>query len=200
MCKEKKEKKNTQPLPEAENKSKTQEESAEEGIQEITILKAEYEELRNKAGEKDELWDKYLRLYADYDNAKKHWDKRTQELLKFGNFRILKEFITVLDEIEAAKVSLANSEKEHFAKGIEMICTKIKNILEKEGVRQIPALDKPFDPHLHEVLFFEERKDLEEHTIIEVIQQGYSYEDKILRPAKVKVSVKKIDNKEEKTD
>ena len=52
----------------------------------------------------------------------------------------------------------------------------------------IEAKAKIFDPHQHEALFFEERDDLAEHTIIEVIQQGYAYEDKILRPAKVKVS------------
>ena len=151
----------------------------------------EYEELKKKAAERDETWEKYLRLYAEYDNSKKLWEKNKAELLKFGNFRILKEFVSVLDEIDAALLNLSDGheDKDH-TQGLKMIYKKIKDILLKEGVRPIEAKGKRFDPHLHEALFFEEKDDLEEHTVIEVIQQGYTYEDKVLRPAKVKVSLK----------
>ena len=80
-------------------------------------------------------------------------------------------------------------DKEKIQQGLEMIHSKFKNFLEKEGLKEIDTQGK-FNPHFHEALFFEERQDLEEHTIIEVIQKGYLYEDKVLRTAKVKVSVK----------
>ncbi|HEC70032.1 MAG TPA: nucleotide exchange factor GrpE [Candidatus Omnitrophica bacterium] len=156
----------------------------------ITVLKKEFEDLEKRAKEKDALWDKYLRLYAEYENSKKAWQKQKEELLKFANFRILKEFVTFLDEIEVALNSLENIlDKEKIQQGLEMIHSKLKNFLEKEGLREIDTQGK-FNPHFHEALFFEERQDLEEHTIIEVIQKGYLYEDKVLRTAKVKVSVK----------
>ena len=87
----------------------------------MKISKQEHAELTAKAKERDELWDKYLRLHADYDNAKKVWDKQKSDLLKFGNFRILKEFVTVLDEIEAAFTSLGeeHKDKDHTA-GLKM--------------------------------------------------------------------------------
>ena len=113
------------------------------------------------------------------------------ELLRFGNFRILKEFISVLDEIDAALLHIHDEHKDKdHTQGLKMIYKKIKDVLLKEGLKLIEAKDKRFDPHLHEALFFEEKEDLEEHTVIEVIQQGYSYEGKVFRPAKVKVSLK----------
>ena len=167
----------------------------------IVLSKKEHEELKEKANQKDEAGDKYLRLYAEYENSRKMWTKQRQELLKFGNFRILKEFIVILDEIEAA-LSNAKEHSPDFNKGFEMIYKKMKEILLKEGLKLIEAQGKQFDPHLHEALFFEERDDLPEYTILEVIQQGYQYEDKVLRPTKVKVSLKPRikDNKEEKAE
>ncbi|MFC1514985.1 nucleotide exchange factor GrpE, partial [Candidatus Omnitrophota bacterium] len=70
----------------------------------------------------------------------------------------------------------------------------------KEGLQPIEANGKKFDPHLHEALFFEEKEALPEHTIIEVIQQGYTYEGKVLRPAKVKVSLKPRQKESERTE
>jgi molecular chaperone GrpE len=157
----------------------------------VTLAQKEYEELKSKAQEKDETWAKYLRLYAEYDNSKKLWEKNKVEILKFGNFRILKEFVSVLDEIDAALLNMHDEHKDKdHTQGLKMIYKKIKDVLLREGLKPIEAKNKPFDPHLHEALFFEEKEDLEEHTVIEVIQQGYSYEDKVLRPAKVKVSLK----------
>ncbi len=160
-----------------------------EKSKEITLSLKEYEELKKAAGERDSFYDKYVRLYADYENSRRIWEKQKQELFKFGNFRILKDFAVVLDELEAALLSLKDKSAEEV-KGLKMIYTKIKELLSKEGLNQIEAEKKIFDPHLHEALCFEERDDLEEHSVIEVIQQGYRYGDKLLRPAKVKVSIK----------
>jgi len=182
-----------------DHKEKPAEESGEDKLKEVVMSRKDYEELQRKGGEKDELWDKYLRLYADYDNSKKLWEKQRQELLKFGNFRILKEFVSIIDEIEAALANLKDHKPE-FKEGLNMIYKKIREILSKEGLRPIETEGKIFDPHLHEALFFEERNDLPDHSIIEVIQKGYCYEDKVLRPAGVKVSIKKTENRERKTE
>jgi len=165
----------------------------------ITLSKKEYEELKQRAEEKDQLWDKFLRLHAEYQNSRKLWDKNKSDLLKFGNFRILKEFVTILDEIEAALVNLeTHQDEKNHSEGLKMIYKKIKDVLIKEGLKDIQAQGKQFDPHLHEALFFEEREDLDEHTVIEVIQKGYCYEDKVLRPAKVKVSIRPKETQDSK--
>ena len=172
-----------------------------EDLQETaTLSKKDLEELQKKACEKEEIWDKYLRLYADYENSRKLWDKQRQELLKFGNSRILREFVSIIDEIEAALSNLKDKHPE-FEQGLSMIYKKIKEVLQKEGLKPIESEGKIFDPYLHEALFFEERQDLPEHSIIEVIQKGYFYEDKVLRPAKVKVSIHRgVENKKQSVE
>jgi molecular chaperone GrpE len=166
----------------------------------VVISRKEYEDIKAKAKEKEAIWDKYLRLYADSENARRMWDRQRGELLQFGNFRIMKEFTSVLDEIESALANLQKEDSEH-TKGLNMIYKKIKDILLKEGVKVIETEGKLFDPNFHEALLFQERGDLPEHSIIEVIQQGYSYGDKVLRPAKVRVSVKpQAQEEEQKTE
>ena len=155
----------------------------------VTLSAEEYDTLQTAASEKAATWDKYVRLCADYDNSRKMWDKQKTELIKFGNFRILQDFVSVVDEIEAALPVVTDTDTEH-AKGLKMIYKKIKDTLIKEGLQVIEAKDKPFDPHKHEALTYEERDDLPEHFVVDVIQQGYIYGDKVLRPARVKVSVK----------
>ena len=173
--------------------------SAETGPQRtLELAQGQLDTLRKKAQERDELWDKYTRLYADYENSKKLWERQKQELLKFGNFRILKEFVSIIDEIEAALLVL-KSESQEVAQGLNMIHKKIKEVLTREGLQPVDAVGKIFDPHLHEALLFEERDDLPDHSIIEVIQQGYRYEDKLLRPARVKVSLAPGEKEEEIT-
>ncbi len=154
---------------------------------EISLDEEEYQELKKEAEEKKKVWEKYVRLYAEYENAKKLWQKQKEELLKFSNFRLLKELVSLYDEIKMAFASLVNIDTEH-RKGIEMIEKRMQNILEKENVEPIEAKGKRFDPFQHEVMGFEERDDCEENVVLEVLQEGYVYEGKILRPAKVKVS------------
>ena len=155
----------------------------------ITLPEKDYAQLKKEAAEKKEIWEKYLRLYAEYENAKKLWQKQKEELLKFSNFRLLKELLGLYDEIKMAFASLANIDNEH-RKGIEMIEKRMQNILDKENVKRIEAQGKKFDPFQHEVLGVEEKEDCEENTVLEILQDGYIYEGKVLRPAKVKISRK----------
>jgi len=146
--------------------------------QEDTVSRREY----------DALNDKYVRLYADFENSRKLWEKQKLECLQFGSFRILQDFASVLDDIEAALGSLNETQHPEYAKGLKMVYAKIKDVLTKEGLQPIVAEGVAFDPHVHEALMFEERADVPEHTVTVVIQQGYKYGDKVLRPARVKVS------------
>lgn len=190
--------KENEKVSKAEEKKQNKKEKKEKK-EKVVLSRQEYEKLKSEAEEKQAIWNKYLRLYADMENARKMWEKQRAELLQFGNFRIMKEFTSVLDEIEAALVNLQKEDTKH-TRGLNMIYKKIKDILLKEEVKVIEAKDKDFDPNFHEALFFEEREDLPEHTVIDVIQQVYSYGNKVLRPAKVKVSVKPQKKEEDKTE
>lgn len=174
---------------------KTLEKEGEVSSDKVVLEPEVYRTLKEKAQQKDELWDKYLRLYAEYENAQKLWSKKQEELLRFANFRLLKELVGILDEWEVALKNLDKLETEHF-QGVEMIHKKFKEILFREGLKPIEIKDSKFDPHLHEVLSVEERADLEDYTILDVFQTGYLYKDKVLKPAKVKVSVKPREKKE----
>jgi len=165
-------------------------EQAEQVPTDVTVTAAEFESLKKRAEATDAVNDKYLRLYADFENSKKMWEKQKAEYLKFGAFNIMKDFSSVLDDIEAANATLNKDAHPEYARGLEMVYTKIRNALSKNGLKEVEAMDKPFDPHMHEALMFTERADVDEHTVVGIIQKGYLYEDKLLRPARVTLSRK----------
>lgn len=158
----------------------------------VTVSAEEFDALKKRAEAADIMNDKYLRLYADFENSKKMWEKQKVEYLKFGAFNIMKEFSSVLDDIEAATATLNKEAHPEYAKGLEMVYTKIKSALSRNGLKEVDATGKAFDPHQHEALMFVERGDVDEHTVVNVIQKGYLYEDKLLRPARVTLSRKPV--------
>lgn len=174
------------------------EESVENSVEEtqelepVTLSGEEYAELKKKTESVDEANDKYVRMYAEFENAKKLWEKQKQDCLKFGAFNILKDFASILDDIEAATSTLDIKKHKEYAEGLNMVYSKIKDVLENQGLKEIEAQGKAFDPHFHEALMFEENNELDEHTVVGIIQKGYMYEDKVLRPVRVKVSKKPV--------
>jgi molecular chaperone GrpE len=140
--------------------------------------------------ELDEMQDKYVRLYAEFENARKLWEKQRSEYLQFSSFRILREFATILDDIDAALLTLKPEEHKEYVEGLNMVYGKLRNVLLKEGLKTVEAQGVKFDPNFHEAVMFEDRDDIDEHMVTAVVQQGYMYGDKLIRPAKVKVSRK----------
>ncbi len=148
------------------------------------------EELEEKASKYEKLWDKYIRICADFDNARKRWEKEKQELIKFANYTIIKELITIMDELEQAiKAVKQHSQIQDIQKGIELTYNNLYSILRKEGLTPIEAKGKKFDPHFHEIVGQKEEKELDEHTVIEEVQKGYNLGDRLLRTSKVIISV-----------
>jgi len=177
-------------MSEEQTEEMKDEAAAEQTAQDVTLSAVEFEALKKRADATEAMNDKYLRLYADYENSKKMWDKQKAEYLKFGAFNIMKDFSSVLDDIEAANATLNKEAHPEYARGLEMVYTKITNALTKNGLKEVDAMNKPFDPHMHEALMFVERGDVDEHTVVGIIQKGYLYEDKLLRPARVTLSRK----------
>ena len=144
--------------------------------------KLESDELKQENQEEKSKEEKYLeqlqRLQAEFENYQKRTDKEKQEILKNANQDLIIQLLGILDNFELAL-------KHTTDKGIEMIYSELYSILEKQGLKKIKAEGK-FDPELHEVLIQEEGK--KDGIILEEFQKGYTLNDKLIRPSKVKIS------------
>lgn len=155
------------------------------------------EDLRNLKKEAIEYKDKYLRLLADADNARKRMQKEKQELTRYAIENVIVDFLPPLDNLEnALKFAQEMSEEvRNWAFGFQMILTQFKDILAKNGVVSIDSLDMLFDPHLHEAIEMVETEDKPSGFIVEESIKGYKMADRVIRPARVKVAKgKNLDN------
>lgn len=175
-----------------EKNNKNHKEETEKIEKKVTISEEEFNKLKDEAQKSKDLWEKFLRLQADYDNARKRSEKEKQDFVKFANEGLILELLNVLDGLERT-VELAqthNQDMPAFLKGVEMILAHLYEMLKENGLKPIEAQGKIFDPHFHEALMQAENKDLPEHTIIEELQKGYLLNDRVIRTSKVKVSKK----------
>mgnify|MGYP004603688987 FL=1 len=145
-----------------------------------------YEELQNEV---NTLKDKNMRIAAEMVNTLRRKDEETNRLLKYSNESLITELLPVIDNFERAlNVNATSNDIESYQKGMTMIYNSLKNILEKFEVKEIEAIDKEFDPSYHQAVMQEEKEGTKENIVIEVLQKGYTYKDKVIRPAMVKVS------------
>lgn len=141
--------------------------------------------------EVQELNNRYLRLYADFDNYRKRVNKDKEELIRYGNETLLYEMLPVIDSLELAlKHSSGDENSAGLVKGVEMTLKEMQRTLEKFGLTRIEAADKPFDPAVHHAMAQVEREDIPEMMVAEELRAGYLYRDKVLRPSLVMVSVR----------
>lgn len=149
-------------------------------------LEQKLDESRSKANEYLEGWQ---RARAEFANYKRRVEREQAQAYQNAAGNIIKRFIEVLDDLERAlKNRPQEGEGAAWAAGIELIYRKLQNILESEGVKQMDAQGQYFDPNLHEAVTSEESADYESGQIIEVLQQGYTLGDRVLRPAMVRVA------------
>jgi molecular chaperone GrpE len=146
---------------------------------EIVELKKELEELR----------DKYVRLYADFDNAKKRMARERLELISTASKDVLKDLLPVLDDFERAQKSLENSTDVNAVKeGLTLVHTKLVNILTSKGLKAMDAVGKDFDVNNHEAITEIPAPTPEQSgKVIDQVEKGYFLNDKIIRFAKVVV-------------
>lgn len=156
------------------------------------------EEIETKKRGLGELQDRYLRLYAEFENFKKVVSKEQAELLRYGNERLIVEILPVIDNLERAilhskeltdKADPESREAiDSLISGVEMTLKQIKDILGRFGVREISALGEVFDPTLHHAVSQIERGGHEPNTVIEELRRGYLLNDRVIRPTMVVVS------------
>ena len=142
-----------------------------------------------------ELNDKYLRLLAENQNLRKNHDQEKEDILKYGSFTFAQQILTLTDNLDRAFQIFKDDEKfkkdefKNILNGIEMIEKELLGTLEKNSIKYIDCINKPFDPNLHQAIG-EKDSEKEPGIVIEEMQKGYLMHDRLLRPSMVYVSKK----------
>lgn len=136
-----------------------------------------------------ELKEKVLRITAEMQNMRRRYDLDMQSLYKYDGYDLVEKLLPILDNFDRAlKIKTEGSEK--FLEGFNMIYENLISILNSKGITELDCLNKEFDPNIMNAVVTEVNNELEENTVLEVLQKGYMYNDRLIRPAMVKVSEK----------
>jgi molecular chaperone GrpE len=155
--------------------------------------------LREAETEAKETHDKYLRLYADFENYKKRSIREMQDFRKYATETLLKEMLKIVDNLALAIQASTEHTKDQnsIVEGIDMTQKQVLDILEKHNVTPIESVGNTFDPRYHEAFLQEESEEHPDNTVIRELQKGYMLHDRLLRPAVVAVSKSKKPDSDE---
>ena len=146
-------------------------------------------EIKNWEEEYNQLYDKYLRLYSDFDNFRKRTNKEKLDLIDSANESLILDVIPVLDDFERALDSIKDTgNTENVMTGFTLIYNKFQNVLADKGLKEIKCIEEPFDAELHDAIarIPAEKKKLN-GKIIDQVQKGYYLKNRVIRHSKVVV-------------
>ena len=147
--------------------------------------------------ELEDTKDKLLRALAENENIRKQMDKTRQEGIKYGVQPLAREIINIVDNFDRALNTKSESNEKALEEGFLLIKKDILSILDKFNIIKINALGESFDANYHQAMFEKETKDYEEGKVCEIVQEGYKFHDRLLRPVLVGVAKKE---KEKETE
>ena len=167
-----------------ENAEETAEVVEEKTAEELLQEKIEKLEEEVKASE-----DKYLRLYAEFENFKRRKNQEIETNNIYKSQKVIIEILPSLDNLERAlQVDSDNEEVKALRKGVEMVYEGMLNVLKTEGVEVVETENVQFDPNIHHAVMQGEESDKESGVILDTFQKGYKLKDRVIRPAMVKVN------------
>ncbi len=172
-------------------------EIAQSGGPEVAELVATRAELRRLEAEVKELRDNVARRQADFENYRKRTDRERATTYNRVVADIAAKLLPVLDnlkralETEASVEAAESDEFRHFLSGVDLVYKQLAGVLDAMGVKPVLAEGEQFDPHLHEAVVTEPTDDYEPDTVMQEIVRGFTIGDKLIRPALVKVAIKK---------
>jgi len=138
--------------------------------------------------EKDELMQTLVRRQADFENYRKRVERERQEDRRHGMGRLIEDLLPVLDAFERALKAHDDPAYEEYRKGLELIYRQLWDTLARHGLERIVAAGKPFDPHYHQAIERVESDDHPEGTVLDVLQDGFLFHGRVVRPSMVRVS------------
>ena len=158
--------------------------------------------LEAKEKEAKETYDRLLRVSADFENYKKRSARELEDFRKYANQTLLKEMLSVVDNLELA-INSSNHRKKadkNLMEGLNLTLNEILRVFERFDVKPIEAQGQKFDPAFHEAVMREETDDFPENTVVSEFQKGYLIHDRLLRPAMVVVAAPKTPREDNKSD
>jgi molecular chaperone GrpE len=153
------------------------------------VEKTTEQEMEQSGAELQDSNDRYLRLYAEFENYKKRVSRDKEELIRYGNENLLSELLPSIDHLEMA-LKHAPEVSTGLVQGVEITLKELRKTLEKFGLTAIEAYGRPFDPAVHHAMSQVERDDVDDNTVVEEFRKGYMLREKVLRPSLVGVSKK----------
>lgn len=164
-------------------------ETKEEVVEEKTAEELLQEKVDKLEEELKQSEDKYLRLYAEFENFKRRKNKEIETNNVYKSQKVITEILPSLDNLERAlQVESDNEEIKSLLKGVEMVYEGLLNALKAEGVEIIETENAQFDPNYHHAVMQDEDSDKESGAILDTFQKGYKLKDRVIRPAMVKVN------------
>ena len=164
-------------------------ETKEEVVEEKTAEELLQEKVDKLEEELKQSEDKYLRLYAEFENFKRRKNKEIETNNVYKSQKVITEILPSLDNLERAlQVESDNEEIKSLLKGVEMVYEGLLNVLKSEGVELIETENAQFDPNYHHAVMQDEDSEKESGAIFDTFQKGYKLKDRVIRPAMVKVN------------
>jgi molecular chaperone GrpE len=157
------------------------------------------EQLQQLEKEKADIYDQLLRQRAEFENVRKRLDREALEKRLFAESKLVESLLPVLDGLERALASLPDGGPEGFGQGVELIHKQFLSTLAQAGLKSFESVGQPFDPFYHHAVERVETNEHPDHQVLEELQCGYMFKDKVLRPALVKVAVHPADSATDET-
>ncbi len=168
-----------------EKKEEPKKEKKNKDKEKIAKLEADYKELKNE----------YLKVYAEMENTKRRLNEQAVKDRKYASQNVVGELINPIDMlIKIVNMPSDNPEVKNYQIGFQMIANQLLDILKSEGLSHVESLGKEFDPKTMQAV--ETCESEEDNKVVKVMQEGYMYKDRVLRPAMVVVGKKKEESKE----
>jgi len=160
---------------------------------EVVLKEAEYKKLVEDAAS---FKDKYVRILAEFDNARKRNERERVELIKYAHEEVIIEILGIYEDLERSLESARKfSSDTTTIKGLEIVVGKMRDLLKVYEVKPVESVGKKFDPACHEAMMQMETEEHEDGTIVEEFQRGYWLGNRVVRTAKVKVAKNNSDAK-----
>ena len=172
-----------------------------------SVTKTETEVELSLEDKLSDIQDKLLRALAEIENQRRRFEKETKEAFEYGGFNLARETLSVLDNLQRAYQSIKNDEylKDNkdlnkFLDNIKIIEKDLVTIFEKNNIKKINCLKEKFDPNNHQAMLEIEDENANPGTVLQEIQPGYFYKERLLRPSFVAIAKKKDQKNEEKEE
>ncbi|WP_374123530.1 nucleotide exchange factor GrpE [Leptotrichia hongkongensis] len=160
---------------------KSAEETSDNCDDKVKKLEAELEEWKNS----------YTRKLAEFQNFTKRKENEVAEMRKYASEGIIVKLLDNIDNLERAVDASKESQNfDSLIEGVNMILNNLKNLLTEEGVEEIEAAGKEYDPYEHKAMITENKEELDDNVVVQVFQKGYKMKGKVVRPAMVTVNKK----------